>query len=61
MAEFDAWTAKNLGGINDQLKAKAQPPIELLTRAAWEKQGTEEGGGGGGATETGRDRFRERD
>jgi len=45
VAEFDAWTAKNLGGINDQLKAKGQPSIELLTRAAWEKQGQEEEGG----------------
>ena len=60
VAEFDAWTAKNLGGINDQLKAKSQPPIELLSRAAWEKQGRDEDSGGGART-TGREASFERD
>ena len=61
VADFEAWTAKNLSGINDSLKAKSLPPIELLTRAAWEKQGAEEGAGGEGATESERKRYRERD
>jgi hypothetical protein len=61
VADFDAWTAKNLSGINDSLKAKSLPPIELLTRPAWEKQGAEEGAGGEGATESERKRYRERD
>jgi len=60
VAEFDAWTAKNLGGINDQLKAKGQPPIELLTHAAWERQGAEDEGGGGASASTRESRF-ERD
>ena len=38
VAEFDAWTAKNLSGINDSLKAKSLPAIELLTRPSWEKE-----------------------
>ena len=44
--EFDAWTAKELSGINQALAAKGQPRIELLTREAWEKAGTEGGAGG---------------
>src|SRR4029453_10211194 len=43
--EFDAWTAKELPGINQSLTAKSQPKIEVLTRQAWEKEG--DGGGGG--------------
>ncbi len=44
--DFDAWAAKDLPGINQSLAAKGQPKIELLTRAAWEKE--DEGGGSGG-------------
>ena len=42
--EFDAWTAKELPGINQALAAKGQPKIELLTRDEWEKTGEESGG-----------------
>ena len=49
VAEFDAWTTKELPGVNSSLAGKGMPPIELLTRSAWEKQG-EEGGGAGGGT-----------
>jgi photosystem II stability/assembly factor-like uncharacterized protein len=53
VAELDGWAAKELPGINQALAAKGQPKIELLQRAAWEKQGEEEDGGapGGGALE----------
>jgi hypothetical protein len=50
VAEFDGWTGKELGGINDALAAKGQPKIELLQRSAWEKQGEEDAGGAGGGT-----------
>ncbi len=60
--DFDAWTAKELPGIDRDLAAKGAKPIELLTRAAWEKQGEEDGGGAeGGANEFERDRLFERD
>jgi len=52
VAEFDAWTGKELGGINDALTSKGQPKIELLQRSAWEKQGDEGGGTSGGALES---------
>ena len=34
--DFDAWTAKELPGINAALAKKKLPPIEMPTRAAWE-------------------------
>jgi photosystem II stability/assembly factor-like uncharacterized protein len=58
--DFDAWAAKELPGLNTALAGKSLPPIELLQRADWEKQG-EEGGGGGGAALLERDRPFERD
>ncbi|HKD17236.1 MAG TPA: hypothetical protein VKG23_05145, partial [Thermoanaerobaculia bacterium] len=61
VAEFDAWTAKNLGGINDQLKAKSLTPIEPLTRESWEKQAEQESEGSGGASSSAREGFPERD
>ena len=60
VAGFDAWTGKNLGGINESLKSKSLTPIELLDRADWEKQAAE-GGGGGAATEMERDKLGKRD
>ncbi len=58
--DFDAWAAKELPGINKALAAKGAGPIELVTREAWEKAGTEEGGAGAaGAVERGG--LRERD
>jgi photosystem II stability/assembly factor-like uncharacterized protein len=44
--DFDAWAARQLPGIDKELAEKSLPPIGLLTRAEWEKQG-EEGGGSG--------------
>jgi hypothetical protein len=62
VAEFDAWAAKELPGINASLAGKSLPKIELLTRANWEKQGEEGGGaGGGGGATFDRDRLFERD
>jgi photosystem II stability/assembly factor-like uncharacterized protein len=58
--DFDAWSSKDLPGLNAALAAKSLPKIELLTRAEWEKQG-EEGGGGGGAASVERERRFERD
>ncbi len=37
--DFDAWAAKELPGLNTALAAKSLPPIQLLTRGDWEKQG----------------------
>ncbi len=58
--DFDSWTAKELPGINRELSGKSLRPIDLLTRAEWEKQGEE----GGGSDRTGsleRDHAFERD
>ena len=52
VAEFDAWTGKELPAINAALATKGQPKIELLQRTAWEKQGDEGGGTSGGALES---------
>jgi hypothetical protein len=35
--EFDAWTAKELTGVNSALAKKKLEPIKLLMREAWEK------------------------
>ena len=61
IAEFDAWTSKNLAGINDSLKAKSLPPIEVLSREAWEKTAQEGEGGEGAGMDRKRERFPERD
>ncbi|HVH66235.1 MAG TPA: hypothetical protein VM716_00045 [Gemmatimonadales bacterium] len=34
--DFDAWTAKELGGLNSALGTKQLEPIRLLTREQWE-------------------------
>jgi hypothetical protein len=44
--DFDAWAGKELSTINEALKAKGAAPIELLTREAWEKAGTDGGASG---------------
>ncbi len=59
--DFDAWGAKELPGLNTALAGQSLPPIELLTRADWDKQGQEGGGGGGSGTLFERDRPFERD
>jgi hypothetical protein len=51
VAELDAWTGKELPGINEALTSKGQPKIDLLQRSAWEKEGEEGGGTAGGALE----------
>ncbi|GAC1648006.1 MAG: hypothetical protein NVS4B3_02940 [Gemmatimonadaceae bacterium] len=42
--EFDAWSKKDLGGINAALTAKQLAPVTLLTRAEWEGKGVTGGG-----------------
>jgi hypothetical protein len=36
--DFDAWVARELGGINSALSQKGLEPINVLTRAGWEKK-----------------------
>jgi len=36
--DFDAWTAKEISGVNDALKQKSMEGITLLTREEWEKK-----------------------
>jgi hypothetical protein len=36
--DFDAWTARELGGINSALRQKGLEPIAVLTRAGWDKK-----------------------
>jgi hypothetical protein len=35
--EFDAWTTRELAGLNSALAAKSLDPLKLITRADWEK------------------------
>jgi photosystem II stability/assembly factor-like uncharacterized protein len=44
-AEFDSFAAKDLPGIDKLLKQKKLPPIEPLTRKAWDAANDETGGG----------------
>jgi photosystem II stability/assembly factor-like uncharacterized protein len=60
VAEFDAWTAKDLASLNASLAGRGVPTIDLLTRVDWEKAG-EEGGGSGGGASLERDRPFEKD
>jgi photosystem II stability/assembly factor-like uncharacterized protein len=48
-AEFDSFAAKDLPAINKSLKQKKLPPVEPLTRKAWDAANAE---GGGNATPT---------
>ena len=34
--DFDAWSAKELGGLNTALGGKQLEPIRVLTREQWE-------------------------
>jgi hypothetical protein len=36
---FDAWTTRELGGLNSALKSKKLEPIAVLTRQQWEAAG----------------------
>ena len=36
--DFDAWIARELGGINSALRQKGLEPIAVLTRAGWDKK-----------------------
>ena len=36
--DFDAWSAKELAGINSGLTTKQLPPIQMLAREDWEKK-----------------------
>jgi photosystem II stability/assembly factor-like uncharacterized protein len=38
--DFDAWTAKDLGGLNADLAKQRLDPIPVLTRAQWEAKNT---------------------
>ena len=46
--DFDAWAKKELPGINAALAKKGLPPVEALSREAWEAAQKKDGGGGGG-------------
>jgi photosystem II stability/assembly factor-like uncharacterized protein len=35
--DFDTWLAKSLPDLNSELRAKQLPPINVITRAEWEK------------------------
>ena len=35
--DFDAWTAKELSGLNAELAGKNLDPVKTLTREEWEK------------------------
>ena len=35
--DFDAWLAKEMPGLNSALSGKQLPPIEVITRAEWDK------------------------
>jgi hypothetical protein len=37
--DFDAWTTRELGGLNSALKSKKLEPIAVLTRQQWETAG----------------------
>jgi hypothetical protein len=39
VASFDAWSAKDLAGLNSELGAKKLQPIVLITRTQWEAAG----------------------
>jgi hypothetical protein len=36
---FDAWTAKELVGVNSAIAKKQMEPVKALTREDWEKRG----------------------
>ena len=38
--DFDAWSAKELGGLNTALGGKQLEPIRVLTREQWEAKAT---------------------
>jgi photosystem II stability/assembly factor-like uncharacterized protein len=40
VAEFDAWTARELPGLNAALSGAKLPPVRPLTRSEWEKSGS---------------------
>ncbi|MDT7809862.1 MAG: hypothetical protein QOJ70_3675, partial [Acidobacteriota bacterium] len=40
VGDFDAWTAKELSGINAELTRKHLEPLKTLTREEWEKVGS---------------------
>jgi photosystem II stability/assembly factor-like uncharacterized protein len=44
--DFDAWSAKELAGINSALAKKKLDPIKLMTREEWDKSNATEAGGG---------------
>jgi hypothetical protein len=37
VADFDAWSGKELADVNKQLAAKQLEPVKLITRSEWEK------------------------
>ena len=38
--DFDAWSAKELGGLNTALGTKQLEPIRVLTREQWQAKAT---------------------
>jgi photosystem II stability/assembly factor-like uncharacterized protein len=39
LKDFDSWAAKELSGLNSELKGKKLEPVKTLTREEWEKVG----------------------
>jgi hypothetical protein len=39
MRDFDAWTTRDLAGINTALRGKKLEPIAVITRQQWETAG----------------------
>ncbi|HEX7140295.1 MAG TPA: hypothetical protein VF219_20765 [Vicinamibacterales bacterium] len=44
--DFNAWSSKELPGINSALGKKNLPPIKMMTREEWDKANASEAGGG---------------
>jgi hypothetical protein len=49
--DFNAWSSKELPGINSALEKKKLPPIKLMTRTEWDASNASEAGGSPTATE----------
>jgi photosystem II stability/assembly factor-like uncharacterized protein len=49
--DFNAWTSKELAGINAALEKKKLPPIKLMTRSEWDASNASEAGGSPTAAE----------
>ena len=48
LKDFDAWSAKELSGLNVTLQQRQLEPVQLLTRQQWEARTGASGSVGGG-------------